>query len=82
MNRTARIEIVPTAVGREDGEVFAFDPHYLRLIASNGLTLAHSENYSSRSKARRATTSWLRAFDDVLTESVSGGEAVREVELP
>lgn len=79
MSRTARIEIVPADV---PGGGWADSPHYLRLVASNGLTLAHSENYSSRSKARRAAQSWIRAMDDILAEHLSGDDAVREVGLP
>ena len=40
-------------------------PHYLRLVAANGQVLAHSEAYASRSKARRAVTTWIRAFGEV-----------------
>lgn len=73
--RSARIEIVPC-----EGIDFAGGPHFLRLRASNGATLCHSENYSSLSNARRAAVTWLTAFDDVVASSLSGGGDVIEVE--
>lgn len=32
----------------------AFHPHFIRLVARNGETLMHSEDYATRSNARRA----------------------------
>lgn len=52
--RQARIEIVPA----KDGG------HFLRLRASNGRTLAHSETYASKSNAHRAVQAWIDAMAD------------------
>lgn len=75
--RSARIEIVPC-----EGIDFAGGPHFLRLRASNGATLCHSENYSSRSNARRAVQTWLDAFAYINggTPLPDRGVAVREVQ--
>lgn len=67
MTRHARIELVP--VDGYPAEHWA--PHYLRLRASNSLTLAHSETYSSKSKARRGVKAWL----DAMTQVVFGQDA-------
>ena len=40
-------------------------PHHLRLVASNGITLAHSEDYTNLDTARRAIDAWERAVLDV-----------------
>lgn len=75
MTRHARIEIVPqftVMVERNDGTREwvrggkASDPHFLRLRASNGVILAHSEVYASKSNARRAVAVWLDAMDSIL----------------
>ena len=73
--RTARIEIHPARFEEPDapGVEWADDaappsqrPHYLRLVAANGQVLAHSENYSSRSNARRAAKALRFFMYDVL----------------
>jgi len=76
--RTARIELAPADV------LYAFStpkpsarPHFLRLVAANGETLAHSENYSTRANARRASLAWVAAFRDVLAAPAT--ERVNEV---
>lgn len=73
MNRTARIELVmcePNVYVDEDGVGWvqttpSQTPHFLRLRAANGVILAHSEVYSTRSNARRAAGAWLDAMWDV-----------------
>lgn len=52
MTRRARVEIVPAkpGVNHASGKY----GHFLRLRASNGRILAHSEVYASRSNAKRA----------------------------
>ena len=60
--RTARIEIHPVDIIDLPPSQ---RPHYLRLVAANGETLAHSEAYASRSKARRGVSAWLKAFGEV-----------------
>lgn len=67
MTRTARIEIVPADIteGTTTRTARATEAHYLRLIAANGEPLATSELLSTRSNARRAATSWLRAMRQV-----------------
>lgn len=40
--------------------------HHLRLRASNGQILAHSESYPNPANARRARKALLRAFAEVL----------------
>ncbi|WP_346007267.1 DUF1508 domain-containing protein [Janibacter terrae] len=61
-----RLELAPSAareVDNGDGTVTvqpstcAFHPHFLRLVGRNGETVMHSENYASRSNARRAAKS-------------------------
>ncbi len=49
MTRRARIEIVPVSNMRSQRH-----KHFLRLRASNGRILAHSEVYASKSNAKRA----------------------------
>lgn len=68
----ARLEIVPShpiSRGRGGAVVMArtpsATPHYVRLVAANGTTLAHSETYSTRSNARRAARDWLRIMRDI-----------------
>jgi hypothetical protein len=39
-------------------------PHYLRLVAGNGRTLAHSETYANLTNARRAVEGWWHAFEE------------------
>lgn len=77
MTRRARIEVAPGHVTEErvDADGFhdyvtryairATEPHFLRLRASNGRILAHSEVYASRSNAKRAASAWLVAMSDL-----------------
>lgn len=58
--RTARIELRPV-----EGSTKARQPHYLRLVASNGQVLATSETYSTRYNARVAVDAWVEAFFQV-----------------
>ena len=75
MTRHARIEIVPATyrdswnkVDRPQGadRPPAKRPHYLRLVAANGETLAHSETFTTRQNARRGVKAWCAAFVQVL----------------
>lgn len=77
--RTARIELVPATVSVNTTLLLAPSqrPHFLRLVAANGETLAHTENYSTRSNARRASLAWVAAFRDVLAAPAT--ERVNEV---
>jgi hypothetical protein len=76
--RTARIELAPAEPSPSDLELKpSARPHFLRLVAANGEILAHSENYSSRANARRASGAWVQAFRDVLATPAT--ERVTEV---
>lgn len=55
MTRRARIEILAAEGGG----------YFLRLRASNGRILAHSEVYASKSNAKRAASAWLVAMSDL-----------------
>jgi hypothetical protein len=48
-------------------------PHHLRLIAANGLTLGHSEDYTNLDAARRAVDAWERAVLDVFDARPESG---------
>lgn len=68
--RRAHIEIAP--VEREtfidengDEWVQGLPTYFLRLRASNGRILAHSEVYASKSNAKRAASAWLVAMSDL-----------------
>lgn len=74
--RSARIELVPADVV---GGGWASSPHFLRLVAANGVVLAASEWYASRAAARRSARSWIRAMEDI-THEPDMTKAVREVE--
>ena len=65
MTRRARIEIVPARdrQGKPTGQWL------LRLRASNGRILAHSETYATKANAQRAVEAWMTAFDDVVKAS-------------
>lgn len=87
MTRHARIEIVPSPVVYidEDGNEWpqltpATTPHFLRLVASNGAILAHSENYATRSNARRGAAAMLDAIEEIASLAWGGEEWAREVE--
>lgn len=73
---SARIELVPIDLPATPTSPSAW-PHFLRLVAANGRILAHSENYATRASARRAASTWVRAFRDVAEAPES--EQVREV---
>jgi hypothetical protein len=40
-------------------------PHHLRLVATNGRTLATSEKYANLTNARRALDAWVAAWGDM-----------------
>ena len=67
MTRRARIEIAPAHF--PDDPCNAGCPHFLRLRASNGRILAHSETYANKRSAQRAVEAWMTAFDDVAKAS-------------
>ena len=76
MNRRARIEIVRTApevveVDEQGREWVGVPTYHLRLRASNGRILAHSETYANKANAKRAVQSWADAFADL-----NGGDCV------
>ena len=60
MTRRARIEIVPVSNMRSQRH-----EHFLRLRASNGRILAHSEVYANKANAKRAASAWLVAMSDL-----------------
>ena len=77
--RTARIELAEATVSATTALLIAPSerPHFLRLVAANGEAIAHSEFYSTRSNARRASHAWVAAFRDVLATPAT--ERVNEV---
>lgn len=83
MTRRARIEIVRTEPevvevdeqGREWVE--GVPAYHLRLRASNGRILAHSETYANKANAKRAAEAWMTAFDDVAKASEGPWEVDR-----
>ena len=72
--RHARIELRPV-----QGSTKATQPHYLRLVAANGETLAHSEPYANRQNARRGADAWLAAFGDVWATQPFRNDGVVEI---
>lgn len=71
--RHPRIEVVPCV-----GTKRATQPHFLRLVASNGATLAHSQAYSTKANALRATDSWLDAMEAIIDPG-TGEASIYEV---
>lgn len=54
-------------------------PHFIRIVAANGQTLAHTENYANLTNARRAVKGLVRAFAQVYFAKDDGRPQVIEV---